>query len=228
MGRRAALLLAGALALAGTATTTRAASGNATATQAYLGASYTLLRAARAREASSEAALQNLLAGVRRECPNVAAESPENPDSEELSNEVVGAMIIVGTHPDEKAISRFARAVAGLRWSNRTLTSTIRSYAAKLKTLSTLTAPSLCAEVHAWAGSGFRTLPPATAAFNLRYKAVNVSIGELPEQLLAPYERPAEKSIVAQIGQLEARVAEFEAKAVETYAQIMSALDLNP
>lgn len=204
-----------------------AAGGNAAATQAYLNASYALGRAAKAQEGASEAALQRLLGSVRRECLNVAAASPQDTDSEQLSNELVGAMIIAGTAPNRQAVARYARAVSRLRWSNSALTRTVKTFASQLSTLSTMAPPSLCADVRAWVASGYQTLPAATVQFNERYKAVNVPLGELPGGL-APFESAAQQGIVRQIRQLEQDEADFEARAVNTYGQIMNAMVLQP
>jgi hypothetical protein len=236
MGRRAVLLLTSALALTVSAAfaltvpaaLARAGARDVAATLSYIRADYALVRAAKARRGSEEAALQGLLRGVRRECPRAAAESPQNPDSEQLSNEVVGALIVIGTRAQKQPIGAFTRAIASLRWSNPELTSTIRSYAGKLQTLSGLAAPSLCADVRAWSASRFQMLPPRTTLFDQRYKAANVPIGELPERLLAPYEGPGQKAILRSVRQLEGQVADFEAEAVEVWAQIMNALGLNP
>ena len=204
-----------------------AAGGNAAATQAYLNANYTLGQAAKAREGASQAALQSLLRNVRSECLNVAAASPQDTDSEQLSNELVGAMIIAGTAPNRQAIARYARAVSGLRWSNSALTRTVKTFASRLSTLSTMAPPGLCADVRAWVAGGYQTLPAATVRFNERYKAVNVPIGELAGGL-APFESPAQQGIVRKIRQLEQDEADFEARAVNTYGQIMNAMVLQP
>ena len=234
MGKRPVLLIAAALTLAGmpalAAMPARALAGSEdlTATLAYIQANYSLVQAASARLGSSEAALTRLLDALRRECPRAAAESPQDHDSEQLSNEVVLAMRLATVKPDVQAIIDFTRAVKGLRWSNHKLTSAIHSYATELKALSTLPAPKLCADVKAWVLSGDQTLSASTIALDRRFEALNVAIGELPAPLLAPFELPGERTILRRISQLEARLAEGEARAVEPWGQIMEALELNP
>jgi hypothetical protein len=206
-----------------------AASGDVAATQAYIRANYGLVRAAKAKQAASEAALRSVLSGVRRECPKAAAESPQNHDSEQLSNEVVLTMRIAGTQPEIPAIAAFTRAVKGLRWSNRKLTSTIQSYVSELKAVSTAPTPNLCADIKAWVASGFRTRSPSTMQLDQRFETLNVALGELPAPLLAPYERPQERAILSRTSQLEVQIADFEANAgVETWGEIMDSLGLNP
>jgi hypothetical protein len=204
------------------------AAGNVASTQAYLSADLALVRAAQANEGASEAALKSLPRSVSSECPNVAVASPQNPDSEALSNELVGAMIVVGTRPNRQAIARFASAVSRLRWSNGRLTNTISSYASQLSALSKMAPPQVCGDVRSWVRSGFQTLPTSSVQFNQAYKAVNVPIGELPEQLLAPYERPGQAGTLRRIQQLETAVADFEARATTIWAEAMNTMVLQP
>ena len=204
-----------------------AAGGDAAATQAYLNASYALGRTAKAREGASQAALNGLLARVRSECPNVAAASPQDTDSEQLSNELVGAMIIAGTAPNRQAVAQYARAVSGLHWSNGALTRSVKTFASQLRALSTMAQPNVCGDVRAWVTSGYRTLPTTTVQFNERYKAVNVPLGQLPGGL-ARFETSAQQGIVHKIVQLEQDEADFEARAVNTYGEMMNAMVLQP
>jgi hypothetical protein len=205
-----------------------ASAGDGAATAAYVQANYALVTATRARVPSSEAALTALLARLRRECPRVAAESPQNEASEQLSNEVVGTMTIAAIHPDLGAIATYRRAVASLRWSNPRLTSTIRSYARALEAQAGLAAPELCGDLRAWASSGFRTLPASTERFDRSFFPVYVAIGKLPARLLAPYESPAQRSIVRRTQQLEVELTDAYARAVPRWGQVMEALALNP
>jgi hypothetical protein len=228
MGKTSVLVIAAALTFAAMPSSALAESGDAAATQAYIQANSVLVHAAWTRLGTSEAALTRLLDAVRRECPSVAAESPQDYGSEQLSNEVVLAMRVAAVKPDIQAIADFTRAVKGLSWSNHKLTSTIRTYAAQLKALSTLAAPNLCADVKAWVLSAYQTLSASTTQFARHFEALNVAIGELPEPLLAPSERPGERSILHHTSQLEAQLTEGEARAVEPWGEIMNTLDLNP
>jgi hypothetical protein len=64
-------------------------------------------------------------------------------------------------------------------------------------------------------------------AFAARIMSAWVAAGELPAAL-APYETPAEQSILRRTGRLESELTELEAREVETYGQIMNALALSP
>jgi hypothetical protein len=229
MVRRPASLLIAALLLAFAAAPPAALAGsqNALATRIYVQANYALVRTARANLAAGNAALKGLVRQLTGECPLAAAESPQNYDSEQLDNEVVGAMTVVAYRPDAAAMGRFARAVAGLHWSNRALTRTVRTYAAQLKGLATLATPDVCGDVRAWAAGGYHALPAGTVQFDQLYYRYDIEAEEVPLRLLAPYESARGASLVRRTVQLEAPLAEAEADAVSDYTQILDALKLN-
>ena len=222
------LILASLLALVLAPPAALAGSNDATATAAYVRANYALVAAARAKLGSSEAALKTLLGRLRRECPGVAAESPQDKDSEQLTNEVVGTMTIAALHADVPAIAAYTRAVAPLRWSNPKLTSRVRSYARALKAQASLSAPDLCGDLRAWASSGFRTLPASTGRFNRSFSPVYVAVGMLPARLLAPYVSPAQRTVLRRTKELELELTDGYARAVWRWGQVMEALALNP
>jgi hypothetical protein len=228
MSKGSVPLLAAVLALVVGPTPALADPSDIAATQTYIRANYALVHAGGAKVGTGEAALKSLLRKVRGECPKAAATSPENQEAEQLSNEVVGTMTIVAFHPAVPAILAFVRAVAPLHWSNPRLTRTVASYTSKLKALSTLAAPNLCADVRAWTASGFHTLSPSTTRFDQLFSKVDVALGEVPARLLAPYERPSETATLDRTKRLEDQLTEAEARAVESWGKILEALALNP
>ncbi len=228
MALRSVSILLAALALAATPPAALASSGNAAATRVYLQANYALVRAADSNLATVHAGLASLARQITGECPLAAAGSPENHDSEQLSNEVAGALTIVGYHPDVAAIDAFAHAVRGLHWSNPVLTRTVRTYATQLQGLATLAQPDVCGDVRAWAAGGFQALSASTVQFDTRYYALDVEAEEVPLRPLAPFESAGEVSLVHRTRHLEASLAEAEAHAVSDYTQILDALKLNP
>jgi hypothetical protein len=225
--RLASTLLA-TLVLAAAPSAALAKSGDAAATRAYVKANYALVLAARSNLASGEAALKDLVRQITGQCPLAAAESPQNRESEQLSNEIVGAMTIVAYRPDAAAMDAFAHAVWGLHWSNRRLTHIVHTYATQLEGLSTLALPEVCGDVEAWVASGCRTLPPSTVQFDQRYYADDIEAEEVPLRLLAPYESAGEASLVHRTKRLEAPLAQAEANAVADYTKIVDTLKLNP
>jgi hypothetical protein len=204
-----------------------AAASDAAATQTYIQANYRLVSSAGGRIATGESILRNTLEAVRRECPHAAIGSPQDAESTQLSNEVIGAMVTASIHPDLGAIRDYLRAVSSLRWSSGALTNAIHGYASQLKTLASLPQPKLCADVRSWAASGFKTLPAGTVAFDAKFMPSWVALGELPSSL-SRFESGGERSLVSRSMQRETELTDFEARAVETWGKIMSALDLNP
>jgi hypothetical protein len=204
-----------------------AASSNALSTQSYLQADYALVSVAISHLAVSEAGPLKVLAQVRRECPNAGAGSPQDPESTQMSDEVIGAMVISAAQPDLQAIRTFVSAGARLSWSDHALTSAIHAYVGDLKTILGLPAPNLCGEVKAWAASGYRALPASTVAFVGKFMPAWVALGYLPAQL-ARYEGPTAKPLAHRSEQLETELTEGEARAVEHWGEIMNALVLWP
>jgi hypothetical protein len=224
------LTLMGCVALVAAAACTAAASAGASdvaATQTYVQSNYMALRVAVSHLAVSEAAPLHVLAQVRRECPAAGAGSPQDPESTQMSDEVIGAMYIAAIQPNLPSIRAALRMSAGLSWSDRQLTSTIDAYRNAWSTMVSLPAPSLCADVRAWAASGYRQLPASTVAFVGKFMPAWVGAGLLPAQL-SQYETPATRALAARTKPLEQDVAEAEARAVEHWGEIMNALSLWP
>jgi hypothetical protein len=205
-----------------------AASGDVASTQKYIQANYALVQAGSSKLGAARAALRSVRRQIEGGCPRAAAESPQNADSTQLSNELIGAMVTTAYHTDVPAGTSFIHAAEGLRWSNHALTSAVRSYVGKLKVLKALAPPNVCADVRAWVASHYQTLPPSTVRFDQQFMPNWVAIGELPAAL-APYERPAQRGVLRRTKQLEDQLTEFEAgEGVETWGQIMNSLVLNP
>jgi hypothetical protein len=206
-----------------------AESPDAAATQKYIQANYALVQAGASKLGAARAALRAVRSQIEGECPRAAAESPQNPESTELSNEIIGAMVTNAYRTDVPAGEKFVRAAGGLRWSNHRLTSTVHSYVSRLKVLIGLAPPNVCADIRSWVASGYRTLPATTIRFDQQFMPNWVAIGELPGGLLAPYERGSQRSVINRTGALEDQLIEFEANdGVETWWNIMNALVLNP
>jgi hypothetical protein len=216
--------------LAGLATWPASAAADASdvaATQAYVQANYTLVRYFTSHIPAARAELASVLSGVRRECPSAAAESPEDVDSEQLSNEVIGTMVTTVVQRNLAPVQTAIRATAHLRWSNGALTRAIQADVAKGRVLSSLAVPHLCADVRAWAAGHFEKLPASTASFAPRFMSAWVAPGYLPAALSA-YETAQDRALAHRTSQLEERWTEFEAFEVETWGKIMNALELEP
>jgi hypothetical protein len=198
-------------------------------TRALARATTALLHAARPDIPKGLAAIKSFANEVAVQCPKVAAASPQNEGAEQLDDEVVGALTVVGYRTTTGPIDRFYAAVKGLRWSNPKLTRAVRKFATKLQKLVHLSVPSLCGDIKEWAASGYKTLSTGTTRFLQGYNAVDPEAEEGPLilRLLEPYATPADVPVYRDIENFESQLAEAEAHAVVYYKRLMSAIELN-
>jgi hypothetical protein len=84
------LLLTTMLVLAAGQAPALAAQADVAATRAYIQANYALVQSAGSRLAGARVAYRDVLRRVRATCPGAAANSPQNTESTQLSNEVIG------------------------------------------------------------------------------------------------------------------------------------------
>jgi len=185
-----------------------ASSADVAATHAYIQANYALARAAEAEAGGTQASVVLLKQRFGRECPNVGAGSPQNEESQKLSYEAAGALWSAGYGANAGPIRAFARKVKPLRWSNPKLTRIAQSYARSLLELATLALPDLCGDVRAWTASGFKTVPAATTSLDRRAEGIETKT--IPPRLLAPYEQPADRGILARTTRLETKLLQTE------------------
>jgi hypothetical protein len=204
-----------------------ARASDSSTTHAYLEANYTLLLSARAHLRAGEAAPRKLLAALRHECPQAAHGSPQDENSTQVSDEVIGAMVIGAYRLDLPAIRRYVAAARRLRWRSSSLTRAVHAYAGQLRVLAALSPPPLCADIHAWAASGYRTLGAGTVQFDRRFMPNWVAIGLVPAGL-ARFEGAAERSIVRRSTAIESDISEAEARAVFSWGKITEELEVWP
>ncbi len=228
MSTRAVVAVLGALAaLWPVAVPASAFGSDASATSSYLQADVALTSAAAAKIPHGEAILLGVLAQVRGECPKAAAGSPQDPESTQLSNEVIGAMVTAAIHPILPNIGRFVAGTSHLRWSSGSVTRSAQGYVGSLRTMAGLAPPHLCADVRSWAASGFKTLPPSTVAFDNAFVPNWVSVGEMPAGI-GRFESGGLRSLARRAVAHETELTDFEAREVETWGHIMDALELSP
>jgi hypothetical protein len=204
-----------------------AASVDVASTGTFVRAYYALVRNARVHLRAAEAVPRAVLAQVRRECPHAAAGSPQGDASTQLSNEVIGAMVLTAYHLDLPALNRFVAAAGHLHWSDPRLTRTVRHYVADLRVLAKLAPPHLCADVGAWVASGYRTLPAATIAFNRVFMPAWVGI-EPPPAGLGVFADDQQRGLLKRSDALIVQLAEGEARAVKTWGDIIDELGVQP
>jgi hypothetical protein len=226
---RSAAAIACAVALCGIspAAAQAAGGGDVAASARYVQADYHLISSAVAKLPTAKAAIAGVLRGVQSTCPHAAAGSPQDPMSTQLSNEVIGSLVLAVVQRGIGVARRFVGEAGGLRWSDRQLTRQVGEYVAHVRTLSQLAPPPLCTDVRSWASSGFQTLPATTTSFDVRFMPAWVGAGELPARL-SRYEDAATRALERRARVLEERFIDFESQAVETWSEVMSALSLWP
>jgi hypothetical protein len=228
MVRRVFLLAAASVAcMAALISPPPAGASNSSATEAYLRANYQLVKVAHANLPASVAGYRSVLAKVRTSCPKAALKSPQDPESTELSNEVIGTMVLTAGKPDLGAIKSYLAAVRGLRWSSPSITRAVSSYVSMLGKLYRLSIPDLCGDVAHWASSNYTALPSTTVAFERVFYPNWVALGLIPAGLRA-YENATSRELAKRSAAFEFVLTDAEAEAVETWGFIMNALELNP
>jgi hypothetical protein len=205
---RSRIIIAALLALGVAPAGALASSGNAAATHAYIEANFKLTRAAEASVAPVQAKIVAFDAQLGSECSKAGEGGPENEESQKVSHEAADALWSISYGADIVPIRTFAKTVGSLSWSNPNLTRIARHYASTLEGLAALPLPNLCANVREWKASDFHTIPAATLQLDERAEALEGQT--IPQQLLAPYERPSDRAIVAQTTRLETKLEHTE------------------
>jgi len=219
----------GALALAALVAAPPASASDVTATQAYVRANYAFTRTAHANLGSSNRALTNVLRRIGRECPHAAKGTPQGDQSQHLSNEVIGLLVLEADKPDRAAAHRFLHEVGSLRWSDPSLNRKLHTYFKQLAALARLSPPDVCADVRTWVSGGSVTLPSSTIAFDKAFEPNWVVAGYQPSGL-SRFESGATRSLARRAVPLEEKLQEFEAAevTVERWAEVLDVLELGP
>jgi hypothetical protein len=177
-------------------------------THAYIRANYALNRATQARVKAAQAAIEATIHRLGQECPKLGVGSPQNEESQHLSYEVVVALWSTSFATDAGPIHKFAQAVRRLRWSNPKLTHMTQHYATDLQDLASLQMPNVCGDVTAWKETGLKTVPATSIQLDQRVEAIEPKA--IPPSLLAPYEQPADKAILATTTRIESHLQQIE------------------
>ncbi len=216
-------------ALAVTAGTAQAQPSDLAPTRVYIQADYALSRSAKAHQSIVEASIRAYTRQLGRECPRVAIGAPQDTEAEQLYEEIVSAATGMVYRSDGAAIVRFAGTVQGLHWSSAKLTSTVHSYATRLRALAALPVPDVCADARAWVASHYTALPAATTAAGQRLRVGEMGPMEVPLELFARYEQPAEARTIAATKRLEEGLQEAEAtQGTGDISKLVGIIGLNP
>jgi len=177
-------------------------------THAYIRANYALNRATQTRVKAAQAAIEVTIRKLGQECPKLGVGSPQNEESQHLSYEVVVALWSTSYAFDAGPIHKFAQTVRHLHWSNPKLTHMTQRYATDLQNLASLQMPNVCGDVTAWKETGFKTVPATSIQLDRRVEAIEPKA--IPASLLAPYEQPADKAILATTTRIESHLQQIE------------------
>ena len=179
-----------------------------TSTHAYIRANYALNRATQARVKAAQASIEATIHKLGQECPKLGVGSPQNEESQHLSYEVVVALWSASYATDAGPIHAFVRTVRHLHWSNPKLTHMTQHYATDLQNLASLQKPNVCGDVTAWKETGFKTVPTTSIQLDRRVEAIEPKA--IPSSLLAPYEQPADRAILATTTRIESHLQQIE------------------
>ncbi len=197
-----------------------------TSTHAYIRANYALNRATQAEVKAAQANIETTIHKLGQECPKLGVGSPQNEESQHLSYEVVVALWSASYATDAGPIRKFASAVRHLHWSNPTLTHRAQRYATDLQDLASLRLPNVCSDVTAWKETGFKAVPATSIQLDRRVEAIEPKT--IPPSLLAPYEQPADKAILATTTRIESQLQQIEtAEGFNDWDQALEAVGLN-
>ena len=135
-------------------------------------------------------------------------------------------MVLTAIHLDIPAGKAFVSAgPPSQRWSNGSLTRSVRAYASKVSRMIALPIPKICSDVQQLGAQrlqGAAQLPPSrsTAAFLGSW----VSPGFLPSGLQPLSRASSLRGLVHTTEQQESDIVELEAREVETYGKLMDTM----
>jgi hypothetical protein len=191
---------------------------DATATRAYLHASHAYERSLRREAPAGEAALEASESRIAGECPSALTYAPRDEDFGGIDGEIYATLVNaywLGTPALRAASLRFAGQIARLRWSDRRLTRLVHAEAAEENADATLALPGVCADIAAWKGSSYATLPPDAMRFIARMSRIEAlsfvgfteeSREAIIRRLLRRFEGATERAHTKRLARLAASV----------------------
>lgn len=166
------------------------------------------LGAIAAAEASADAAIARECAGILKGAPGdgrsieIGGSRSEHESSradgeqarsvrarETITEEIAAAVDHADHAPVRATLEAFSSSLEALSFSDPAVTAAARYEAAVETERLAAAQPSPCADMRAWAASGFKSLSPASKAFRAAREALDREAPEVPlESLLSPYE----------------------------------------
>jgi hypothetical protein len=232
----ATLIAIALLAFAAAGANARPGRANALATRSYLKARLVEVRGNGPAYRAGIRAIEALAAKVQAECRGALAAAPnlQSPSEQEVLAEVFAVVVRAPERAEHAVAARFARSVRRLHWSNRRLTQLVHSDAQRRAVQSGIAPPSLCADLKAWAASGYTATSAATKSYLHRLSAAGATTLQPSGQktikrLLAHYEDSSARALVRRTKKQEALQAQFAAKAFPAATdKISQALHASP
>jgi len=210
------------------------------ATHAYLQARYAYTQAVLANVPAADAAKQLLAQKLEGECPGVLSGAPGTKAGEEfepsasaksrgeearesrqvgdLQFELSLALDMHEAELDATAARAFAHTVGSLRWSSPAVTAYAHALAGLVADYRLAVPPEVCADMHSWVLSGYKTLSAGTKAA-LTYlddELAGLARGFVRnalegESLLETYEQRTERALARRVTAVERELARAEA-----------------
>ena len=115
--------------------------------------------------------------------------SPQDEQSTELSNELIGKMVLAGGRPDRAAGRHLPARRQPAALEQPAVNRAVGGYVRMLRNLYSLASPDLCADIGSWGASGYKRCPRRRRPFVAAFIPDWVSLGVLPAGL-ARFETP--------------------------------------
>jgi hypothetical protein len=232
-------------ALGSTARIAVAAPNDRAATQALLEADYRLAKSILVHFDATEAALARAAKTLGDECQGVLRGGPDESVLEEgpsasrprlsgraqgelarselekqtIDVEISESLSAATDRVLRRSYEAYVGVVASLVWSNPTINAVLRERMARLREDIAVHTVSVCADMRAWAASGFHVLPPASKRLEEARQARNQPpVQDNLHSLLQPYEDAAGRKILRRETAVEERLRERE-RDDEVYAR---------
>lgn len=205
-----------------------APASNSSSTHTVIVAGSTFVRESEGRMGVMRKAVEARKRALLHQCPDAAADSPQNEESYQLSYEAAGALWAAGYGADAGPIAKFINATRGARWTNAKLNDAFKRLVDGLHGLSTLATPHLCKDIATWKASGFATVPAVTKSFDVRVEALEAKPPS--PRLLAPYTQTGEeRALLARIQRGTTTLLNFETEVGgDAWYALTEGLELNP
>lgn len=245
----AAVVAVGAIVALTAAGSSHRDTADQSAADAFLRARLALLRSLTADLPAGNTSMTSFVAKVRAECPGALRGAPVNagPDGSSggftdqgmIALQGLEGLAIAQRSVDAAAVERFASTLRRLRWHDQRLTALVHTFSEIEMEQVKMHTPDLCAEIKAWAATGYRTLPQETPEPEAKHRpvlrrelaALGCSSFGSPEHAvvaaLRRYQRAGEQPTTRQVELAEFRLdlAAFKT-AIPASVQLERALDL--